>query len=175
MKLANVAAETYSARGLLTRARLAERMGRFDEAESYCKKVAERYDDNQPLTAFYYRRARAAGDARYESRLQPLLKKVFPAGLAKLDASTLAGRPRDGVVLNSNRALRIPPPVSPGDIVVAVNGWRVQNDDQYDVAMAFDLSPDKIYYLWKRSENTYAEVPVRTIGRGPGVASVSAP
>jgi tetratricopeptide (TPR) repeat protein len=81
LRLAKSAAEVYSYRGLRTMGRLADRMSRFDEAESYFQKIAERYDGKLPLASFYYRRARLAGDTRYGAKLEPLLKEFLPAGV----------------------------------------------------------------------------------------------
>jgi len=141
-RIATAAAETWSARGIASLAGLSERTGAYDKAEGLYRRIAERYEEESALLSFYLR-AEARGDRRYAPAAAPIVSRLFPDGLSRVSiADFQAGEaPDKGVkVEGPNRRLALAG-LRDGDVVVAVDGYRVRNHQQYNVIR--DLSRDQ--------------------------------
>ena len=137
LQLAERSAGTGAAAGLITAARLYERLGRLDEAEFALKGNAERYDAPGELVGFYYRAAQVRKDQTYQDRWQRALKTVFPNGLSRDPVP--AGLPALGVFVEQDSPDANKLGLQAGDVIVAVDGWRVDNMVQYRAVRAFPM------------------------------------
>ena len=137
LDLAERSAAVGSGTGLATLARLYERRGRIFEAQLLYEQIAGRYADNSAeLMGFYYRQAVTGGKPSYQEDWNAALKRLFPNGLQPLPA-TMPAQPARGVFVNKDsyysRQLRL----QAGDIIVGLDGWRVESLAQYSAIMAF--------------------------------------
>lgn len=147
--LADRAADTHSAKGLLTKAALLERRGEFDSALDLHEKQAERYDAAGPLIGFLVRRrdaeASRGGNARYEGRLKALLQEHVPGGLVKFQMPAGAAPPERGVEVHLDTAQIAQAGLKIGDVIVAVRGYAVKDWRSFKAIRG--LEPEKPYFL----------------------------
>jgi tetratricopeptide (TPR) repeat protein len=162
-RIAQEAAEVYSSGGLETWASVLERLGRLDEAESYYKKSAERYDSPAGLASFYRRQALEGGEKRYEAAFQKAIAKPFPNGLEKVDQQKLPRPPQDGVLIDGRSVLTRRYGIEKGDIIVGVDGWRVRDWQQYQIVRDFTRAPRIDLEVWHAGayREVIAELPLR--------------
>jgi hypothetical protein len=156
-EVARSAAETYSARGLHTMALLHEWRDRLQEAETLHRQIESQYDHRDTLFGFLYRVKQR--DPTYEPRFAALLKEYFPAGLEKVDPSTLPSPPQDGVRISRLDGLARSFGLEESDVVVGVDGWRVRNEAQFGAAMSLDWRPEVVLRRWRGG--SYADVAAR--------------
>jgi tetratricopeptide (TPR) repeat protein len=135
--LAERAAATGSGAGITTLARLYERRNRAEEAAALYDRLANRYvRSNDELAGFLYRQAIVANRAAYLARWRSVEKALFPRGLQPVPAA-MPAQPAGGVFVyndsNTTRRVRL----QTGDIIVGVDGWLVENKEQYNAVMAF--------------------------------------
>jgi hypothetical protein len=138
LALATMAAEAYSEKGLETMARYQERLKNYDEAERYYKAAEERYGQGR-LADFYLRYQKQVGGDRFAREAKAASERVFPSGLKKVALSDLQA-PANGVLVTNPAngqgwGLRV------GDVVVALDGYRVENTSQYAFAKALSQEP----------------------------------
>jgi len=100
-------------------------------------------------------------------------KDVFPRGVEKIDPGSLAGAPADGAVFTSESPAMVRNGVRKGDVVVAIDGWRVRSSGQYLTAREFDDDPDFRLIVWR--DGKYVELPVRRLFRSFGTQMVDYP
>jgi hypothetical protein len=156
--VARAAAEVYSAGGLFVMARLMERMKRLREAEEYYRRIQERYNDGEALVGFYYRRARVDKDASYETRLRTALALALPSGLEPFDRASLPPAPQDGAVFKGANDNTKRYGIQWGNVVVAVDGFRVHDYPAYDLVRALSQSPKMKLVVWRGK--SYDEIEV---------------
>ena len=128
--LAERAARTGANAGLNTRARLFERLGKLDAAEKDHLASAERYNSPEGLLAFYYRRVEVDMNRAYQSKWDTWRPVVFPNGLQPAPTS-MPGVPPTGVFVYKDSAYLRDAGLRAGDIIVGVDGWRVDTEEQY--------------------------------------------
>ncbi len=166
LDIAKEAGETYSASGLETQAHALERVGRTEQAKAYYERIAERYDSRRELIGFLYRQARLELDERYEPELRRLLAKDFPKGLERLDRAKLPAPPVDGArVLDESVESRLAG-LKVGDIIVARDGWRTHNREQYWTIRELAWAEPSTVVVW--SEGRYRDVTTTTPDRSFG-------
>jgi tetratricopeptide (TPR) repeat protein len=164
LELANAAAEVYSARGLLARASLYESLDRFDEAADDYIAVAERYDEPQHPMAFFYRMARVRKVAAYEPRLEEWTHDVFPAGLQPIGPGDAKQAPAHAVQVMKDSELSRKFGIQAGDLIVGIDGWRVENVRQLYAVTAFSKDERIRYVLWRGTRlDTEARAPGRLL------------
>ena len=129
LAIAEMAADVFSSSGLQTAAHIMERDQRLDQAEELLKKQAERYRESSALAAFYARHRQA--NPRYAEEYEKHLPKIFPEGMPALDPATLKDAPPHGVVLRTLGPKAAKLGLQIGDVIVAINGTRISNMDQY--------------------------------------------
>lgn len=172
LSLARDAAATYSEAGLLTLARLLERKGDLAGANAYFKRVEERYEAPEFVMGFYVRHK---GQASWDAAAQDLIRDAFPSGLKAAALSDFHGAPADGVVTLSFAAPgRLSAVIDKygiksGDVIVGVEGYRVQNLRQYRLLNAYTFRGDDTLQLivWNRGRQYYSVTtrePERHIG-----------
>jgi tetratricopeptide (TPR) repeat protein len=140
--LAQRAADVGSAPGITTLARLYERRGRFDEAEQLYLQMALRYKrSSDEIAGFYYRQFIVAGKTAYAQRWRSVEKELFPNGLRKVPEK-MPEQPVKGVFVYEDSATSRRVRLQAGDIIVGVDGWIVENKEQYNAVMAFSDPTD---------------------------------
>lgn len=137
MDLAQRSAATWSARGMLTLARLLERRARIEEADEFFSKVGGRYPDSSTdLAGFLYRQAIVAKNPAYLERWKAAERKLFPDGLQPM-AATMREQPSKGVFIEQDSYWSKRVRLQAGDIIVGVDGWKVENLEQYKTVIGF--------------------------------------
>ena len=129
---------TGAGTGYYTRGRLYERLGNLDGAEQDFIAMAERYKSFGALVAFYYRRVEVDKNAAYEAKWLKWRAELFPSGLQPEPAS-LTGVPETGVFIYKDSEYSRKAGLRAGDIVVGLQGWRVDTIEQY---LAINLFTD---------------------------------
>ena len=137
MDLAQRSAAVYSARGLSTLAHLLERRARISEADEVFTAMAARYPtDKAQLAGFLYRQAVTAKKPLYLNRWKAIEKEIFPNGVQPM-ATAMTQKPEKGVFVEedsySSRRVRL----QAGDIIVGVDGLKVESKEQYTAVVAF--------------------------------------
>jgi len=164
LEIAQMAADTYSARGTETLAHLFDRMGRYDEAEQLYRRISEQYVDDDALAAFYVRQARRTKNAQYEERAKSLLlPKLFPNGLEPGTLADFKISPRDGLAFRrfAARAERIG--LREHDVLVSIDGIRMRNIKQYYVVTRLSHDDHMTLVVWRdgRYQQLQVVVPQR--------------
>lgn len=158
-ELAKSAAEVYSARGLLTLSRFYERTGKMVEAEAELKKLSARYRSNSELLSFYLRNSDK--DKRYQQMAEELKKQVFPEGMKKVTLANFSGPPKSGLEITYENAVANKSPLKAKTVVVAVNGYAVNDKDQWDTVRGLGGKPTVWVIYWDGKE--YKETTQPTI------------
>ena len=128
LAMARRAAETYSQGGLWTMADLLEKMSDLAGAEQYYRKIFERYRDPGDLVGFYRRHRK---DGRYQTKCNQLLATLFPKSMQRAALDEFSGQPTAGVSFGSTTQAMRRHGLWEGDIIVAMDGYRVENEAQY--------------------------------------------
>jgi len=156
--VANLAAEVYSAEGLSTMGYYMERLGRYPEAEAWYQKIVERYADHRAQDAFYVRYEKRVGDGRFGAKAAQALTRLFPSGLQKVSIGDFAAPPgfNEHVPVTGQFARSRRFGLLKGDMVVAVNGYRVRDLAQYLCVWSFDDKPEGIAIVFRNGR--YVEI-----------------
>ncbi len=162
LAVARDGAGTGSSFGMTTLARLLEDLDQFEEAEELYQRNRVRYEHAAgPLVAFYFRLARVQGLTRYQTKLADAAEELFPGGLRDYLDSENDTPPRDGVLINGNSDTLRRAGLMPGDIVVALDGFRVRTWAQYATVREFTASPDIRLVVWRVNRYLPVEASVR--------------
>jgi hypothetical protein len=174
--VAEEAASTGSWNGLRAMVTLHEGEGRYREAEELLKGMRERYgdddradppqeDDDDELIAFYHRMVIERRDRTYAARLRELGGRTFPGGIERLDrASLTADAAREGVAILQGNPTTNHFGLEAGDVIVGVDGYRVRNVRQYQVARRLRPETEMTLYVF-RNPNGFVEVKTRAWNR----------
>jgi hypothetical protein len=163
--LADRAAGTGSGSGLLARARLYDWNGNPAAAEGYYRRAYERYDAPGYLLGFLLRQHRTGEE------VDTLTWKVFPGGITRVTLPTLKEPPTSGVEVTGVQKLGERCNLHVHDIVVAVDGIRVQNLAQYYSAKTNSLDPVMHLVIWRDLKYSEVSGPLRYGGLWGGVAN----
>jgi hypothetical protein len=148
-RIATAAARTGSSRGLHTLALLAERTDAADKAEGLLRTIAERYEDETALLSFYLR-AEARGERRYAAAAAPIQARLFPQGVERVAVTdfTAGEVPDKGVKVEGPSRRLAFAGLRDGDVLVAVDGYRVRDYQQYLVVslLSRDAAMRFVYY-----------------------------
>lgn len=147
LSLAERGAATQSWRGLVTFAYLQERLSHFEEAEAAYREASTHYDNPSQLLGFYYRAVVVRKETRDEGAWKTELARVFPEGLAPVE--TGGGRPAHAVAINSDSALARGAGLLIGDLIVGLEGYRVESFDQYRTVNAFFEQDEMKLTVWR--------------------------
>jgi hypothetical protein len=157
-RVATAAAGTGSGKGLDTLAGLAERTGDTEKAEALLRQIAERYDDETALLSFYLR-AEARGERRYAAAAAPIRARLFPQGVERVAVTDFrtGEAPDKGVkVEGPNRRLALAG-LRNGDVLVAVDGYRVRDYAQYTVVRDLSRDPAMQFVYFRNGRYLVAE------------------
>jgi hypothetical protein len=165
-EIAEMSAEVGSFGGMLQMALFLEGTGRYADAEKRIIAARQRYPKKGPynvLIGFYHRMAHVRKVASYEGRFVEQTKDILPKGLERADLASQTAPPTDGVQFTEETPTLRRNRLHKGDVVVAVDGWRVRTQEQYYVVRDFDTNPDFRLILWRG--NKYEEVAARCLYR----------
>jgi hypothetical protein len=174
--LAEEGAEVGSGSGFRIMGRFLERTGDYAGAESYYRRIAERYENTTPLEDFYLRRQVKGGDPRYRALAADAMKKQFPEGLQRVgigDFNTPPAQPPQGLTISKDllteKLRRFG--LQLGDQLYALDGYRVKNNDQFVVVRSFSDEPEMTAIVWRNGQ--YLEIKGRFARRrfGPRAKS----
>lgn len=169
-EIAKIAADVYSALGLQAMGYLMERTGRYSDAEAWYQRIVERYDYRGTLEDFYIRYERRIGDGRFRNQAAAALASRFPAGLQRVALGELVSPP-----LNSPELVRISGKFQKStafgllkdDVVVALNGYRIHNDAQYQCVWTLDDKPEAAVIVWRNGRYIEIKGKMRRMRYGP--------
>jgi len=167
-ELAKEARDTYSARGLGTYAWLKESQKEWSEAAQTYKAIDERYESKGASQyVSYILRRKSAGEG-FLPEYQSTLDAYFSRGLEKVTLADLGKTaPTKGVTFSKITPQLEKIGAGPHDIVVSVDGYRVENRDQYFVVRDMSESPDIVFIIW--DGQGYSEIKAHQQGRRFGV------
>lgn len=112
---------------------------------------------------FYYRMVHERKRKDYEGRFRDLLGDDFPNGLERVHLGSFSGGPRDGVSILKHSPAAHAAGIRAGDVVVALDGYRVRTRRQYFVISHFSDGPDMTVIVFRHPG--YIELKARTVGR----------
>jgi hypothetical protein len=163
LALAERAGGTGAYTGLITQATLYERLQRFDEAEALYKDADSHYSESAELIGFYYRAVNIRKQEAYRATLDEQLRRVFPDGL--VEVASADGAPANGVIVTRDSELSRAAGLQAGDIIVGLEGRRVQNLHQYQAINAFSRDPRMTITAWRgRNFDVTVTAPNRRMG-----------
>jgi len=164
--LARDAADTYSAAGLAAYATLLDRRGEHARAEELYQAIRERYENSTDLASHYLLESRRTHDAALEAKAMAIAGKTFPQGVERVTLTAFSNPPTDGIVFHAygRRAERIGLRMS--DVIVAVDGIRVRNHQQYwyVIRSSFDTRVPLIVWREGGYRELNATIPQRSFG-----------
>jgi tetratricopeptide (TPR) repeat protein len=174
LEVARMCAAVQSAGGFVTLGQLLERMGRYDEAERTYIDLAKRYPEQDVrLSAFYMRSERRVADGKFRVQAAAAEQKLFPGGLKRVTLSDLRSLVQRFGMTGSARAGAPTPEGTAkelqdmglrlGDVVVAVDGYRVINEPQYSCVIGFADLPEVKMILLRNGE--YVELTGKMVRR----------
>ncbi len=148
-KLADMAGEVYSSRGLAAKAGFFETVGNYGEAFTWFAKIEERYESSDDLIIFCARYKQKTGDPRFDKEALKRLGKLFPVGIEKVTLNNFQKPPIDGAAIWEENDLIREAGLKRGDIIVAVCGIRVHNFEQYTYGRETSKSPQLDLIVWQ--------------------------
>ena len=165
-ELARRAGNVYSSAGLTVLASYLEKTGDYAGAERTLRAAQKRYPDADfklDFLGLYHRVGHLRNVRAYEAKFREESRELFPRGLERVDLASLAGPPTDGALVQD-----VSPPlhrahIQGGEVIVALDGFRVRSPEQYDAVLSFDDSPDVRWIVWRAPG--YLEVRLRSIDR----------
>jgi hypothetical protein len=162
-KIARDCGRSYSSAGLATLALFLEKTGQHDEAESYYKKIKERYGTGDELLAFYTRNKNARPE--YARAAEAGMAALFPDGYQRVQLGDLHGPPAQGVIISSSSSRVAQAGLKPGDIIVGIEGVHVRSVDQYLYLreQARDLPMTLIVWTGAQYREARVDVPQRRL------------
>jgi hypothetical protein len=146
--LADLSAGIGSRPGVVTAAHLYEDLRQYDQAQMLYQQVYKRYDDPSQLLGFYYRAVVMRKETRYDAAWRSLAPVVFPQGLQQAPV-TMEAPPSAGVVVIKDNPNTVKAGIQSGDIIVGLEGFRVENLQQYYAVNAFFSKEQMKLTLWR--------------------------
>lgn len=162
--LAEQVVRTGSGAGYITHGWLSERLGILDRAEEDFMANVKAYDNKTGLLGFYYRRVEVDKNEAYGAKYAHWLAEVFPDGLQP-EPTAMPGQPQKGVFVYKDSPYSRKYGVRSGDIIVGLEGWRVDNAEQYFAINSFKDDAEMKLTLWRGQLVTIdAKSPTRLLG-----------
>jgi tetratricopeptide (TPR) repeat protein len=147
--IADFAGDVYSAAGLQAKADFMEATSNFGGALEWFAKIEERYHTPAPLVSFCVRYKAQTGDTRFDGELEKRIQTLFPKGKEKVSLRDLGPAPSDGVVIIGQSDLLLSAGLKQGDVIVAIDGFRAHNLEQYNYVRDSQPSPELDLIVWQ--------------------------
>ncbi len=151
LELAKRAGDTASELGLATYSMALERLGRVDEAEKAMQQLVDMYSDAFWIKDFYIRNR-----DKYPDKYTSALNEAFPDGLVKASLGDFSDPPQSGAEITTSTAQLVAAHLQPGDVVVALDEYRVGSEPQYMLVRALKGDSNMDFIIWRGSK--YLEV-----------------
>lgn len=135
LKLASEANEVFSYGGINTLAFYYEKTGDLAQAEELFVRASKRYNNTSDLLGFYYRQAELGREQQFKDAWLRELKIVFPNGLQPVPKEMASSGP--GLVVYQDSPESRKGGAIESDVIIGVDGFRVQNRRQFDAVGAF--------------------------------------
>lgn len=158
-ELADFSAEVYSNSGLQSQARYFERHGDLKAAEQNYRKIVDRYNSDAFLCAFLLRNKDK--NAAYGAEGAQIAKKYYPNGMKQVTLADFKTKPSTGLKITVASYLLDDPVVKKDNVVVAINGYAVNNKAQADIARNMATLPVASMIVW--TGNAYKEIKRKTV------------
>jgi hypothetical protein len=104
----------------------------------------------------HVRAAQSQPGQLYQNKLKQLSADIFSDGIPCVTFDALKAPPHDGVLITSSSEILLRSGLLKGDIIVALDGYRVQNDQQYECILHFTRDPKMDLIVWRK--NQYKEI-----------------
>lgn len=149
-EIAEDAAEVYSHGGLSTHVWLMEHEGRWDRALETAARIDDRYNRGKPTsqTACLIRLSELSPEKAAAGGYQDTIFQIFPGGVQKAALADFAGPPTQGVRIDGDSPALVPFGLARNMVVVALNGYRTDTFDQYDVIRTLSDDPTMQLIVW---------------------------
>jgi len=158
LKVAKFAGDVNSEMGLSTYMFALEAVGRLDEAETVARQNSEEYSDPDWLRGFHLRHR-----DRYPQVYAQELADSFPDGLVHAKLSDFAGTPSAGTQVRSDSDTLKGAGLQPGDVIVALDGYKTGTERQYDFVRALSSDSHMDFIAWR--DGKYFETKALVPGR----------
>lgn len=146
-EVADAAAEVYSYQGLKSALWLAEAEGRWKQAMEIAEKIDKRYNDGPGEQAACYLRMTERSPEEAPA-YRHFVKEVFPDGVKKVALADFTDPPTAGVRLDSGSPTLKQFGLEPGQIVVALDGHRIESLAQYTTIRSLNSDPEMTVIAW---------------------------
>lgn len=167
-KLADFAAEVYSAEGLQTKGDLHFWLKEYAQSFEYYRRLEERYNNTRAVFNWWLSYREQTGRDDYDAEINRRLDWLFPRGRRTISPTELADPPRAGVEIQQENDLLRAAGLKKGDIIVGLDGQQVDNLEQYLYLRVF--LPDDTLRLLVWDGLRYREVTARPPQRRFGVS-----
>jgi hypothetical protein len=158
LKVAQAAGETDSEMGLSIYTYALEKLGRLDEAEAAAKRDDELYGRD-----FWFSNFKLRHRDRYPQDYANAVARSFPNGLVKARLADFSGAPKHGMQITSDSDMLKAAGLAPGDVIVELDGYRVDSGEQYDVIRALTMDSKMDFIVWR--DGKYFELQALVPGR----------
>ena len=168
LRVADIAGETYSSRGLYTMGKVYAFAKKWREAEQIFLARQERYNSSDGLLVFYRMAAEQTNNQRYLKEFKKLQTQLFPTGFIKVTLEDFQGKgaPQQGTLFKGNSQLLTNAGLGHGTIVVALDGIQVFDHHQcgYLRQSNFSNELDLIVYYEGEYKRVKASPPNKLFG-----------
>ncbi len=177
LKVAQEGAAVYSEAGLEDMGRVLERLGKYEQAEALYKEMAERYEGSRwHLDVFYFRYQHRIGGDLFQEQATEVTQRVFPRGLERVSLNEWKEPPFPiegaSVPDGSARAASLRQAgVVAGDVILAIDHYRVRNDTQYLCVIRLTDAPTINLLVWRGGRILELNGPVLRLHFGPPLAN----
>jgi hypothetical protein len=151
-RIAESAAGVFSLRGLRTMVEFCIATQDAGTARTTAEAILERYNDREPLMMVAHHFPELTEELEYPS----FIRTLFPDGLREAAQADLKDPPTQGIRLKAESGLTRRAGVSPQDVIVAVQGFRIANRAQY--LFARQLKPGLEFSLILWDGHAYREI-----------------
>lgn len=146
-------------KALVAAGSLFERMGDYAEAEVVLRQVKDEQRRIDAVTALYSRHPRDvdANGVSFQQHCDALRDSLFAKGLEKVVLSGLTAPPLSGVTFTKDNGNLRALGMRVGDVIVAVDGYRIERFLQYLFVRNLDIANDRMALIVWNGKN-YSEV-----------------
>ncbi len=153
-EIADFGAEVYSRQGLATASKFYELAGDLDRAFTLGNAILDRYGNDGTLIDLVLRHPDyLADDDEFGMAVAEMRDRIFaPAGpYTKVTLAEFTDPPRSGAQFRENSFKLKYFPIGPGDIIVALDGYRTESVDQYLFVRRLSSIPRLTIIYWDGS------------------------
>jgi tetratricopeptide (TPR) repeat protein len=130
-KLADAAAEVYSADGLLIKGNLLFWKEQYAESFEYHRRIEERYNRPQCVVEWWVDYRQRTGRSDFDDQIEKRLGTLFPKGRKPAALRDFTSPPETGVLIDGESDRLHAAGLKKGDIIVGFQGQRVETFHQY--------------------------------------------